>query len=147
MTRIPLGEVDLHVLDSGRGSPVLLLNGFPTTHLLWQNVVPALEAAGFRPIAPDLAGFGQSKAPEGFDIHMANQARWMFGLLDALRLEDCPLVVAHDIDTAVAQLMAARAPERIRGLILIDGVYADDWANRTPAMRTRRRRCRAITRA
>jgi len=41
---------------------------------------------------------------------------------------DRPVLVAHDIGTAVAQLMAAHAPERIRGLVLIDGVYADQWA-------------------
>jgi pimeloyl-ACP methyl ester carboxylesterase len=107
---------------------VLLLHGFPTTHLLWRDVAPALAAADLRSIAPDLAGFGQSEAVEGLDIDMAQQAGWMFGLLDALRLAQPPLVVAHDIGSAVAQLMAARAPDRIRGLVLIDGVYADQWA-------------------
>ncbi len=128
MTCISLGNVDLHVWDSGHGPPLLLLHGFPTTHLLWCNVAPALAAAGLRSIAPDLVGFGQSEAAEGLDIHMAHQARWMFELLDALRLEEQPVVVAHDIGSAVAQLMVARAPERIRGLVLIDGVYGDNWA-------------------
>ena len=128
MTRIALGDTDINIQDEGRGTPVLLLHGFPTTHLLWQNVVPALAAAGLRSIVPDLVGFGQSQAEEGLDIQMRNQARWMFRLLDALRLDQRPVLVAHDIGTAVAQLMAAHAPERIRGLVLIDGVYADQWA-------------------
>jgi 2-hydroxymuconate-semialdehyde hydrolase len=128
MTRIALGEVDLNIWDEGRGTPVLLIHGFPTTHLLWRNVVPALAAAGLRSIAPDLMGFGESQANEGADIQMGNQARWMFALLDALRLDQRAILVAHDIGTAVAQLMVARAPERIRGLVLIDGVYADQWA-------------------
>jgi pimeloyl-ACP methyl ester carboxylesterase len=128
MTRVSLADVDLSVCDSGQGHPILLLHGFPTTHLLWRGVMPALESAGFRSIAPDLAGFGESAAPEGLDIQMANQAGWMFALLDALRLDERPVVAAHDIGSAVAQLMVARDPERIRGLILIDGVYADNWA-------------------
>ncbi len=128
MIRISLADVDLNVCDSGQGRPILLLHGFPTSHLLWRGVMPALEGAGFRSIAPDLAGFGESDAPEGQDIGMANQARWMFALLDELRLDERPVIAAHDIGSAVAQLMVARNPDRIRGLILIDGVYADNWA-------------------
>lgn len=128
MNRISLADVELSVCDSGEGHPILLLHGFPTSHLLWREVMPALEGAGFRSIAPDLAGFGESGAPEGADVRMTNQARWMFALLDRLRLEERPVIAAHDIGTAVAQLMVARDPGRIRGLILIDGVYGDNWA-------------------
>ncbi len=107
---------------------MLLLHGFPTTHVLWRRVSPALAAAGFRAIAPDLVGYGASDAAEGVPLDAANQARWQLELLDALRLDAPPVLVAHDIGTAVAQLMLAGAPTRIEKLILIDGVYADRWA-------------------
>ena len=46
-----------------RGEPVLLLHGWPDTHALWQHQVAALTAAGYRIIAPDLRGFGESDKP------------------------------------------------------------------------------------
>jgi pimeloyl-ACP methyl ester carboxylesterase len=127
MSRVGLGDVALEVWEQGSGPPLLFLHGFPSTNRLWGAVVPRLAADGYRAIAPDLAGFGRSDAIHGLEIHMANQARWMFSLLNELDV-DRAVVIAHDVGTAVAQIMAARAPERIRGLVLIDGVYADSWA-------------------
>ncbi len=126
MSRIAVGEVSLEVWDEGQGPPVLLLHGIPTRNLLWKGVVPRLAAAGYRAIAPDLAGFGLSEAPAGVAIDVASQAGWMLSLLDALGVERC-LVVGHDIGSGVAQIMAVRAPERVSGLVLMDGVYADSW--------------------
>jgi pimeloyl-ACP methyl ester carboxylesterase len=126
MSRIAVSEVTLELVDAGHGPAILLLHGIPTRNALWTGVVPALVAAGHRVIAPDLAGFGRSEAPELVDIHVGNQASWMLGLLDALGIERA-LVVGHDIGAAVAQIMAVRAPRRVRGLVLMDGVYADSW--------------------
>ena len=123
-----LTEAEVHFSDEGSGSPVLLLHGFPTTRMLWKRVSPLLAAAGFRAIAPDLVGYGASEAAENVPIDATNQARWQLELLDALHFSAETVVVAHDIGTAVAQLMVARAPARIKRLILIDGVYADRWA-------------------
>jgi len=123
-----LTEAVVHFSDEGSGRPVLLLHGFPSTHLLWKRVSPLLAAAGFRAIVPDLAGYGASEAAEDIPIDAASQARWQLEFLDALRFGAETVVVAHDIGTAVAQLMVARAPARIGKLMLIDGVYADRWA-------------------
>ncbi|HXN40526.1 MAG TPA: alpha/beta hydrolase [Myxococcaceae bacterium] len=128
MARLSIGDAELNFGDQGQGIPVLLLHGFPTSHLLWRDVAVALAARGFRTITPDLVGFGQSTAAEALEIHVANQARWMWELIDGLGLEEPPVVVAHDIGSAVAQLMVVGRPGRIQKLILIDGVYADRWA-------------------
>jgi pimeloyl-ACP methyl ester carboxylesterase len=90
-------------------------------------VTPHLVAAGFRVIAPDLVGYGESEAPAGVRIDMASQAGWMLSLLEQLGLSRVG-VIAHDVGTAAAQLMAIRAPGRLRGLALLDGVYRDNWA-------------------
>jgi pimeloyl-ACP methyl ester carboxylesterase len=58
---------------------------------------------------------------------MASQASWLIELLDALGIQRTALV-AHDVGTAAAQILAARSPERVRGLVLIDGVCGDRWA-------------------
>ena len=124
---VRLGQVSVELEDEGRGEPVLLVHGFPTTRALWKGVAPALVQAGYRAIAPDLVGYGGSSCPAGVEPDMASQAGWLVGLLDALGIERAT-VVAHDVGTAAAQILVARAPERVRGLVLMDGVHAGEWA-------------------
>jgi pimeloyl-ACP methyl ester carboxylesterase len=126
MGRVRLRSLSLHVRDEGSGAPVLLLHGFPASGELWDGVAPLLAGAGFRVLVPDLAGYGQSDAPE-HGIDMAAQAGFIVELLDVLGIRRAA-VVAHDVGTAAAQILAARAPERLRALALIDGVCGDEWA-------------------
>ena len=60
---IDSGGVNIHVEVTGEGRPVLLLHGFPDSGALWRNQVPAIAAAGYRCIVPDLRGFGTSDVP------------------------------------------------------------------------------------
>jgi len=124
--RVRLGSVALGLRDEGTGPVALLLHGFPTSRELWNGVFPHLVAAGYRVLAPDLLGYGRSDAPaEGLD--MAAQAARMVELLDVLDIGRVA-VIAHDVGTAAAQILAARDHARVRGLILIDGVCGDRWA-------------------
>ena len=125
--RMQIGDVTVCVEDEGEGSPLLLLHGFPATRHLWSRVAPLLVSAGYRVVIPDLIGYGDSGAPSGVRIDMASQARWLLELLDRLSLSR-PVVIAHDVGSAVAQLMVVNAPQRFRGLAVLDGVYASEWA-------------------
>ncbi len=125
--RLQLTDAEIELEDSGDGSPVLLLHGFPTTRRLWEQVVPALTGSGHRVIVPDLVGYGSSTAEAGLSVDMASQARWMWRLLDQLNIGPVALV-AHDVGSAAAQLMTASAPGRVRGLVILDGVYRSEWA-------------------
>ncbi|HEX4382821.1 MAG TPA: alpha/beta hydrolase [Myxococcales bacterium] len=109
--------------DAGAGNPVLFLHGFPCTRGLWDAVIPLMP--GFRCIAPDLLGYGESR----FDgeVGMAAQVAPLLSLLDGLGLARVDLV-AHDVGTAAALLLALQAPERIRRLIVMDGVHETEWA-------------------
>ena len=127
MGRVQLDGLALEVHDEGLGTPALLLHGFPTTNRLWDGTIPHLCSAGFRCIAPDLAGYGLSESPADGEARMERQARWLVELLDALQV-DSALVVAHDVGSAAGEILAAEAPRRIRGLVVVDGVYADRWA-------------------
>ena len=111
--------------DAGSGAPVLLVHGFPTSRKLWAGVSARLVQAGLRAIAPDLMGYGDS--PDAPDVGMESQAAWLLELLDELRLDQVYLV-AHDVGTAAAQLLAIRAPGRVRKLVLMDGVHETEWA-------------------
>ena len=67
--------ISLHVDDSGTGTPVILLHGWPDTSDLWRYQMPALARAGFRAIAPDLRGFGRSAKPEATDAYGITDVR------------------------------------------------------------------------
>jgi len=125
--RVQLAEVSICLEDLGQGDPLLLLHGFPATRYLWSHVAPLLVEAGFRALIPDLVGYGDSSAPPAVRIDMASQATWMLQLLEHLEVRR-PVVIAHDVGSAAAQLMVASAPARIRGLAVLDGVYAAEWA-------------------
>ena len=62
-----VGSTDLHVVEGGSGPPVILLHGFPEFWYSWRNQIPALIRAGFRPIAVDLRGYGESSKPRSVD--------------------------------------------------------------------------------
>src|SRR5919197_3788813 len=125
MAAVKLDGATLDVWDEGTGPPILLLHGFPTTNRLWRGVVPQLVRAGYRAVAPDLAGYGRSEADSSSDLGMAHQAHWMIALMGALAVRR-PLLVAHDVGSAAAQIIAARSPEFVHGLVIIDGVYEEN---------------------
>ena len=60
---IEANGISLYVEDHGDGVPVLLLHGWPDSARLWRHQVPALTAAGYRVITPDMRGFGRSEHP------------------------------------------------------------------------------------
>jgi len=126
-THIQVTGATIALDDHGQGAPVLLLHGFPATRQLWSSVAPRLVDAGFRVVVPDLVGYGASDGRAGRRLDMASQARWILEALDALHIERA-VIVAHDVGSAVAQLIVVSTPQRVRGLAVLDGVYAGEWA-------------------
>jgi haloalkane dehalogenase len=111
-------------LDEGDGSPVVFLHGEPTWSFLWRHVLPPVRDAGFRCIAPDLAGFGRSDKPTDvgwytYDRHVALVA----SLFEELDLRDATVVV-HDWGGPIGLRVATEQRERIARLVLMDtGVF------------------------
>src|SRR5256885_1159523 len=124
MSSVRVGNDHFELLDEGSGDPVVLLHGFPTSRLLWQRVLPGLSQR-FRVLAPDLLGYGKSSA--GGAVDLSSQADALLRLFDVLDLPRV-VVVAHDVGTAAAQILAVRAGDRLRALVLVDGVHAGEWA-------------------
>src|SRR5579862_9543298 len=111
--------VSLYVEEHGAGVPVLLLHGFPDSARLWRNQAPFLVSNGFRVIMPDMRGFGRSGRPQEVAAYrLPNVVADVTGLLDDLDIEAAH-VVGHDWGAAVAWLMAALAPDRVRRLVAI----------------------------
>lgn len=111
--RIELEDVTLSVQDTGAGSPVMLLHGWPDTADLWRHPVPALAAGGYRVLAPDLRGSGESSKPAETEAYAApRMVGDVVGLLDHLGVERAHLV-GHDWGAAFAWMTAALVPDRV----------------------------------
>jgi pimeloyl-ACP methyl ester carboxylesterase len=114
--RVATNGIELHVLEEGEGPLVVLCHGFPELAFSWRKQVPALTAAGYRVVAPDLRGFGRSSAPaelEAYDIvHLCGD---LCGLLDALGEQDA-IFVGHDWGASLVWQLAVLHPERVRAV-------------------------------
>jgi pimeloyl-ACP methyl ester carboxylesterase len=110
----------LHVVEAGPadGPPVLLLHGFPEFWWGWRRQLPALAAAGWRAVAPDLPGYNLSDKPRGLAPYGLDALTDVLGaLLDGLGPGAHP-VFGHDWGGAVAWWGALRFPERISRLVI-----------------------------
>lgn len=121
--RIVAAGVETNVHDLGAGFPVLMIHGSGPGVSAWANwrlVMPAL-ASQARVIAPDMAGFGFSARPDGYDYTMDNWVAQAVGVLDALDIEQADLV-GNSFGGALALALAIRHPQRVRRLVLMGSV-------------------------
>jgi len=119
---IQTGETSIFVESSGSGPPLLLLHGFPQTHLMWRGVAPLL-AREFTVICADLRGYGQSGCPASTPDHAPYAKRAMAQDMVVVmeRLGFSRFCVAgHDRGGRVAYRMALDHPERIERLAVLD---------------------------
>ena len=115
--RIEVNGLGFHVVDRGSGPAVLLLHGFPDSSYLWRNQIRTLVEAGFRVIAPDLRGFGESAKPAAAESYaLPIIFNDVIGILDALEVTRTH-VVGHDWGAPVAWLLASLTPERVERLV------------------------------
>lgn len=117
---VPVEGFDLRVRVGGSGPPLLLLHGFPQTHLAWHRVAPVL-AGRFTVVVPDLPGYGRSTGPaptpEGYAKR--NLARLMLGLMDALGHPRFALA-GHDRGGRIGYRLALDHPGRLTRFAPID---------------------------
>lgn len=113
MTRLAVNGIELEVTDEGQGEAVLLLHGFPDSSALWRHQRPALLAAGYRVITPDLRGFGESSRPADIAAYRVTELLAdISGLLDTLAVTRVH-VVSHDWGASLGWLLAAQQPQRV----------------------------------
>jgi pimeloyl-ACP methyl ester carboxylesterase len=107
----------LVVHEQGTGPAVVLCHGFPELAYSWRYQLPAIAAAGFRAIAPDQRGYGDSSAPAAVtDYGLTELTGDLVGLLDAMKI-DRAIFVGHDWGGFVAWAMPVLYPERTAGVI------------------------------
>jgi pimeloyl-ACP methyl ester carboxylesterase len=120
--------VAIHYVSGGKGDVVVLLHGWPQSWREWKPVMPAL-AAKYTVIAPDLRGLGDSSMPDaGYDGKtVADDVRGLCRALGHNRVA----VVAHDIGVGPAYAWAARHPDEVSKLAVVESLVP--WVGESPA--------------
>jgi pimeloyl-ACP methyl ester carboxylesterase len=106
-------ELDIHLAEAGHGPAVVLLHGFPELWYSWRHQLPALAAAGYHAIAPDLRGYGRTSVPPAVgDYAMVRMVADVTGILDVLGVRRA-VVVGHDWGANIAWACAQLQPDRV----------------------------------
>ena len=117
-------ETTIFVATAGSGPPLLLLHGFPETHLMWRDVAPLL-AARFTVVCAELRGYGRSGCPPSDPGHgpysKRAMARDMLAVMESLGFSRFS-VVGHDRGGRVAYRLALDHPDRVDRLAVLDVV-------------------------
>jgi haloacetate dehalogenase len=119
---IQTGETSIFVRTCGSGPPVLLLHGFPETHLMWRSVAPLL-ARTYTVVCADLRGYGRSGCPVSAPDHSPyakrSMAQDMVIVMEQLGFPRFS-VAGHDRGGRVAYRMALDYPEHVARLAVLD---------------------------
>lgn len=125
---ITANGVSLHVEVGGKGAPLVLLHGFPETHMAWRLVAPEL-AKNYTVICPDLRGYGESDKPLGDETHEQYTKRTMANdILELMRGlgHDRFAVMGHDRGGLVGFRLALDHPEAVSHLVILDVIPTVD---------------------
>lgn len=120
--------ISIHGVKAGTGAPILLLHGFPQSHVMWHRVAPVL-AERFTVVATDLRGYGDSTLPDPDDSHAPHSFRAMasdqVAVMQALGF-DAFTVVGHDRGARTAHRMAVDYSDVVSGIVLLD-IMPTEW--------------------
>lgn len=119
-----INGIQVHYVEAGEGQPVILCHGFPHTWYSWHRQIDALSRAGYRVIAPDMRGMGETSAPSAVEAYsVAEITADLLGLLDHLGLEKA---VWAGLDFGVFAIydLAMRHPERVTAVIGLENPAA-----------------------
>jgi haloalkane dehalogenase len=120
LNRLVIPSGDISYIDEGEGPPVVLVHGGPVTSLGFVRVIRKLRET-HRVIAPDLPGFGQSRAASTFTASLSAYAQSVREFCIALGV-DRLVLFGYDAGACIALAAASAMPERIAGLIVADAV-------------------------
>jgi haloacetate dehalogenase len=122
LTTIETGQAAIRVRHGGGGPPLLLLHGFPQTHIMWHKIAPRL-AREFTVVAADLRGYGSSSKPLTTANHepysKRAMARDMVAVMERLGFDRFS-VAGHDRGGRVAYRLALDHPKRVERLAVLD---------------------------
>jgi len=119
-----INGIHMHYVEQGQGVPVILCHGFPHLWFSWRHQIPALAAAGWRVIAPDMRGMGQTSAPAEMEAYGVDPiVNDLIGLLDHIG-EPRAVFAGLDFGAFAVYDLALRAPERVIAMIGLENPAA-----------------------
>ncbi|XP_002523108.3 epoxide hydrolase A [Ricinus communis] len=122
-TTVATNGINMHVAAIGTGPEILFLHGFPELWYSWRHQLLSLSSRGYRCIAPDLRGYGDTDAPESLTgytaLHIVGD---LIGLLDSMGIEQV-FLVGHDWGAMMAWYLCMFRPDRIKALVNTSVAY------------------------
>ncbi|MBC7982583.1 MAG: alpha/beta hydrolase, partial [Candidatus Obscuribacterales bacterium] len=116
--------IRMRVAEMGKGPLVILVHGWPESWYSWRHQLPALAAAGYHVVAPDMRGYGKTDKPqavESYDIHQLTAD--IVGIVDAMG-EKTAILVGHDWGAIVAWQSMLLHPKRFTALVAMSVPYS-----------------------
>ncbi|RZC94054.1 hypothetical protein C5167_016749 [Papaver somniferum] len=114
---VVVNGINMHVAEKGEGPVILLLHGFPELWYTWKKQMIGLASCGYRAVAPDLRGYGDTDAPSSFTkyttLHIVGD---VVALIDSLGL-DKVFVVGHNWGANIAWALCLYRPDRVKALV------------------------------
>ncbi|XP_057580088.1 bifunctional epoxide hydrolase 2 [Hippopotamus amphibius kiboko] len=127
--------VRLHFVELGSGPAVCLCHGFPESWFSWRYQIPALAQAGFRVLAVDMKGYGESSAPSEIEEYSVEVlCKEMVTFLDKLGISQA-VFIGHDWGGALVWNMALFYPERVRAVASLNTPFIPAHPNVSPMER------------
>ncbi|WP_019414496.1 alpha/beta fold hydrolase [Paenisporosarcina sp. TG20] len=126
--RVNVGKYEMNVRffnESNCDEVVVLIHGIPTNSHLWDNVIPYLKK-GYAVLAVDQIGYGKSDRAPYYDLPLPKQADYILRVLDHFDIQ-CAHFIGHDLGGGIVQILAISRPERVKSIIVIDGVCFSNW--------------------
>jgi cis-3-alkyl-4-acyloxetan-2-one decarboxylase len=113
-----LGDNNLHYVDEGEGTPILMLHGNPTWSFYYRNLIQTFSPK-FRTIVPDHMGCGMSDKPQEYDYSLETHIQNAYKLIKFLDLKKIILIV-HDWGGAIGFGLATRYPELFDKIVILN---------------------------
>ena len=124
-----INGLSLHLVEAGiPGNPLLiLLHGFPEFWWAWRHQITPLVDAGYHVVVPDMRGYNTSDAPQDVSAYQLDTlAADVVAIADAFGADRFDMV-GHDWGAVIGWWVAARYPERLNRVVLMDGPHPDVW--------------------
>ncbi|WP_298763643.1 alpha/beta hydrolase [uncultured Polaribacter sp.] len=117
---------NIKYIDKGKGNVILLLHGVPSSSWLYRKMIDELVAEGFRVIAPDMLGFGNSDNPDGYDLYNAhNHGKRILELMNGLKINTWTHIT-HDAGGLWTWELLKQDKKRIEKLILLNTIIYEE---------------------
>lgn len=116
---VEVNGIKMHVAEKGEGPVVLFLHGFPELWYSWRHQIISLSSLGYRAVAPDLRGYGDTEAPASISsytcLHIVGD---IVALIDSLGVDQV-FLVAHDWGAIIGWYFCMFRPDRIKAYVCL----------------------------